>query len=363
MNSNLDPLFYYDLDLYKNEQNVIFKKVWHFVGFKFDLLNVNDYITIKINDTPIVIQNLKGEIKAFLNVCSHRFAILQTEKSGNRPLMCNYHGWSYDKDGIPSGIPKKPLFKQFSHDELCEMKLKEFKIDFCGNLVFVCISENAESLKEFLGDFYNELKLISFSIGEKIDINSFEINCNWKIVIENTLESYHVALVHANTLAKLKPSGLNFYFHNLNSSWETTLNISKIEGGYKKINNYFSPRKYDIEGYKHILVFPNLLISSTHGISYNFSLIEPLKVDKTKFTSYVFTSEKIGEIHSKPIIIKAFEESLVSFNRQVFEEDKFVCQLVQEGVVNTSLLGKLSEEEERVHHFQKNYLNYLHNDG
>ncbi|WP_426483844.1 aromatic ring-hydroxylating oxygenase subunit alpha [Flavobacterium sp. 2] len=361
MNSNIPAFHYYDNDVFLQESQVLFKKVWHFVGFKSDFLNDNDFITLKIGGTPIVVQNVRGTVKSFLNVCSHRFSILQQEKSGNRPLLCPYHGWAYDKEGIPSGIPKKPLFKKFTKEELCEMKLKEFKVSFCGNLCFVSLDENVESLEDFIGVFYKELESMSLTLGTKIDSNSMEIKANWKVIVENTLESYHVGLVHAETLAKLEPSGLDFSFDKKNSSWTSELNIVKDKGGYKKINSFYSPRDYEIDGYKHILIFPNLLISSTHGVSFNYSLIEPLDANNTRFTSYVFTA--LSESETKSIVIKAFEESLIAFNRQVFDEDKTVCQFVQEGVRHTNLSGKLSDEEERVHHFQNSYLKFLKNES
>ncbi|UUF12253.1 MULTISPECIES: aromatic ring-hydroxylating oxygenase subunit alpha [Flavobacterium] len=362
MNSNIPAFHYYDDAVFGQENNMLFKKVWHFVGFRSDFLNDNDFIALKIAGTPVVVQNVRGEIKSFLNVCSHRFSIIQQEASGNRPLVCPYHGWAYDKNGIPSGIPKKPLFKKFSKEELCEMKLKEFKISFCGDLCFVSLDEDIAPLEDFIGVFYDELKTMSLSLGNRIDVNSMEINANWKVIVENTLESYHVGLVHAETLAKLEPSGLDFAFDKNNSSWTSDLNIVKDKGGYKKINTHYSPRSYDIEGYKHILIFPNLLISSTHGISFNYSLIEPITPDSTKFTSYVFTTAT-ADSEKTPIVIKAFEESLIGFNREVFDEDKTVCQLVQQGVRHTNLSGKLSDEEERVHHFQKQYLKFLENES
>lgn len=361
MNSNIPAYHYYDDEIFLNENNKVFSKIWNFVGFKFDFLNDNDFVTIKIAGTPIVVQNLRGTIKCFLNVCSHRFSIIQEQDSGNRPLMCPYHGWAYDKDGIPSGIPKKPLFKKFTKDELCEMKLKEFNVSFCGNMCFVSINKDTKSLKDFLGGFYEELKIMSLSLGSRIDVNAMEIKANWKVIVENTLEGYHVDLIHSETIAKLAPSGLDFTFENNNSIFTTDLNIEKEKGGYKKINTYFFPRSYDIEGYRHLFVFPNLLISSTHGVSFNYSLIEPVTPDVSKFSSQVFIAKTDNEKES--IVIKAFEESLINFNRKVFDEDKEICQLVQKGVRHTTLSGKLSDEEERVHHFQRNYLNYLDNES
>ena len=38
--------------------------------------------TLEIFDYPILIQNFKGEIKAFENICPHRFNKIQTETRG-----------------------------------------------------------------------------------------------------------------------------------------------------------------------------------------------------------------------------------------------------------------------------------------
>ena len=361
MKSNIDAKYYYQEDIFKKEQQMLFSKTWNFIGFKSSLVNDNDFITKNIGGIPVVIQNFKGTIKSFLNVCSHRFSIIQQETTGNRPLMCPYHGWAYNKEGIPTGIPKKPMFKNFSKEELCELKLKEFKVAFCGNLCFLSLQDATESLSDFLGDFHDELELISLSIGDLIDINQMQLAANWKIIVENTLEGYHVNLVHASSLLKLKPtSDLTFEFSKNHSNWIGSFDIDRTVGGYKKVNSYYSPRSYDIEGYKHILIFPNLLISSTHGISYNFSLIEPIDAENTSFTSYVFVNK--SDKDKEPTVIKGFKESLIDFNRQVFDEDKTACELVQKGVAYTQHQGMLSLEEERVHHFQKVYLKII-NDG
>jgi phenylpropionate dioxygenase-like ring-hydroxylating dioxygenase large terminal subunit len=65
-----------------------------------------------------VLQNFKGEIRAFANICSHRFNRIQTEPRGNRPLMCAYHGWNFDESGFPRGMPRREGF-DLSDRELC----------------------------------------------------------------------------------------------------------------------------------------------------------------------------------------------------------------------------------------------------
>jgi phenylpropionate dioxygenase-like ring-hydroxylating dioxygenase large terminal subunit len=357
MKSNISPAYYHDGSVYLKEQNEIFKKNWHFIGFKEQLKNHNDYVTRSIGDTPVLVQNMKGEVKAFLNVCSHRFSILQQEISGNRPLVCPYHGWSYNQNGIPTGIPKKPMFENFSESELSDMCLTNYTIDFCGDLCFVTLDAAASNLKDFLGDFFAELEAMSFSMGDNIDFNSMEIAANWKIIVENTLESYHVGLIHTNTFRKLGASGIKFNFSSLHSNWDADLLVKRTDDSLKKIEAMFAPREYYIDGYKHFLVFPNLLISTTYGTSYNFSLIEPMAANKTRFNSYVFVAK--ADETAKKALLGAYKQVLLDFNREVFKEDKDICELVQKGVAHTALPGVLSLEEERVHSFQNEYVKLM----
>jgi hypothetical protein len=54
-----------------------------------------------------------------------------------------------------------------------------------------------------------------------------------------------------------------------------------------------------------------------------------------------------------------YKESLIEFNRKVFDEDKQICEEVQKGVVIIDKPGVLSLEEERVHAFQNNYIKQI----
>lgn len=357
MTSNIPAQYYFDPAVFEKEKSRLFRKTWSFAAFRSQLQNPNDFVTRTIADTPIVVQNTRGVIKAFLNVCSHRFSIIQQGQSGNRPLVCPYHGWAYDQNGVPSGIPKKPLFTDFSQDELMQMKLREFRVDFCGNLCFVTLDESGPDLRSYLGDFYAELEQMSLSLGRLIDVNELSIRANWKVIVENTLESYHVTSIHETTFKKLGAQGMDFTFTGFHSSWNAGLHVNRTDPANRKIEDLFADRQYKIDGYKHFIVFPNLLVSSTHGSSYNYSLIEPVSPETTRFTSYVFTATH-GE-SSKKALLAAYEQSLVAFNRQVFDEDRRICEAVQCGVPHTGQRGVLSLEEERVHAFQQHYISLM----
>ncbi|WP_044564337.1 Rieske 2Fe-2S domain-containing protein [Azospirillum sp. B4] len=69
-----------------------------------------DYLTGTAPDArgaaiPVVAQNFQGALKAFRNVCSHRYALIHDQPCGRGLLRCPYHGWVYDAAGVPIGIP------------------------------------------------------------------------------------------------------------------------------------------------------------------------------------------------------------------------------------------------------------------
>lgn len=354
MFSHITPNYYFDNNIFKKEQRNIFRKNWIFVGLKSELKKSNDFLTKKIGGIPVVIQNFNGEIKAFVNICSHRFSIIQTEKKGNRGLFCPYHGWAYDKKGKPCGIPQKSLFGNINNEDLEQLKLRNYSIEFCGDFMFIHITPPSQTLKEYLGEFYNELEIISSSKQEHVDTNDLTIKSNWKIIIENTLESYHVNLVHSETFKRLGASGLEFDFSNSHSKWVADLAMDENDPKLEKIHKKFILRDFKTKGYIHYLIYPNLLISTTYGISYNISIIEPINEKETNFSSNVFLSLNEGGS-----MIDLYKTSLIEFNRQVFDEDKIVCEYVQEGVENTEQHGILSLEEKRIHSFQENYINQM----
>jgi phenylpropionate dioxygenase-like ring-hydroxylating dioxygenase large terminal subunit len=353
MKALISPESYYKQNIFDLESDLLFSKSWMFVGFSTELMENNDFVTTELSGIPVVVQNFKGNIKAFRNVCSHRFSIIQTEKSGNRPFICPYHGWAYNESGLPTGIPKKPYFG-FSTEEIECLKLTEYQVARCGTLVFVKLIDDGVTLNDFLGSRFEEIETMSNSFGELIDCNEMVIDANWKIVVENTLESYHVNLIHKDTFRKLGTSGIKFDFEGAHSTWETDLKFAEEDKAVKTIHKPYKERQYSIPGYKHLLLFPNILISTTYGISFNLSVVRPIDAQSSSFKSYVFITKK-DTLKEKGALEAAYEDSLKEFNRTVFSEDKFICQQVQLGVKYTPYPGELSEEEGRVVKFQEAY--------
>ena len=342
---------YHDDKIFSLEKEKLFSNTWQLIGFKRDLENNRDYITENLAGLALVIRNCDGKIKAFHNVCSHRFNKICIHKKGNGFLKCGYHGWAYDDNGVPKGIPERECFENL---DVKALTLKEYQVDFCGEFVFVKLKEGGLSLKESMTGLYEIVQEIGNSLGEKVDTNEIEINANWKIVLENTLEGYHVKEIHPESINKLGIVSNNNQLFGANSMVEVTMKTTI--SSQKKIEKTFQSRPFQIDCYQHFLIFPNITIATAFGTSFSIQQIIPISSEKTRFISHVFAT-KLDETNLSPFLRKAFNSQAVSFNRQVFEEDAGVCETVHQGMKHTyKEFGPLHKDEERIFAFHQAYL-------
>ena len=166
---------------------------------------------------PIVIANDKGTIRAFHNVCSHRGAKLVHEKCSKRKtLLCPYHRWGYALDGrlmgtpdfdddetgkkVPEALREKFRTHHVKNFDKASMGLKPVRIDSALGLAFVNLDETAPPLNEWLGDLVPWLDdyMEATGLGKMHASHhiTYDIKANWKLLIENFLEYYHLPAVH-----------------------------------------------------------------------------------------------------------------------------------------------------------------------
>ena len=345
---------YRDPVVLASEYERLFGRTWNFAGFTFDLANGNDYISAEVAGKPILVQNFEGKLGAFLNVCSHRFSEIRCEQKGNGPLRCPYHGWTYDAEGVPVGIPSRPRFDGLSEDVIRSLALRKYRVEVCGTLVFVSVDSTVPTLRQFLGEAWSRIEIMSSSFGELIDRNELDMECNWKIAVENTLESYHVGFIHPKTFKMLGTSGTDFQFEGMHSVWNAGVSET-VARQMTKLEDILGSRPFRVKGYLHQLVFPALTIATTYGSSFALQQVAPRSATRTTFTSYVFATKLHREGDVKENARAVINDSVVKFNRAVFLEDKAICEAVQRGIRNGVGTGQLSDEELRVADFQKSY--------
>jgi choline monooxygenase len=344
--------YYYRSDIEKIELTNIFKKSWLCVGFTDDLHNHNDFITSQIGPHSIVVQNFRGKLRAFRNVCTHRFSRIQCDKKGNRQLMCPYHGWTFNSEGVPIGVPFNK--QSFNLDETAKknLALESYNIELCGRFVFVKMDKSGITLRDFLGKYYDALLHLTEICTDRFETASFEWNANWKMGMDNAAEGYHVPLVHSNSFALVLSLDLKIETeceHSLYTGNLTDRSLKWWNSVAKNIN--LIPSKIYPQ-YANFLIFPNIVITFSFGSLLTFQTLEPINSEKLRINSTAWlASNKSGAARDMVV------ESLTLFSETVRNEDKEICEIAQQGlqdlpVTRPPLLGSM---EGRIKHFQRSY--------
>ena len=358
MKALIPRAYYSDPDVFRAEQTAFFDGVWQLAGFASDLRQHDDYITVGIGQQSVVIQNFKGELHAFHNVCSHRLSRIRCEAQGNAPLRCQYHGWSYDQNGIPFSIPNRPMFESADVGDPTLLALSRWQVDTCNDLVFVRRSQQGPSLREFLQGAAPYLDQVGAAIAEKLGTTRMLVDANWKIVVENTLESYHASAVHSQTLLKLGVHGLDFRFdgpHSVHTSKPREVMNRTKEALY----HAFRSRPMVSDAYIHQLVFPNATLAVSYGMTFNINQIRAVGPRETEIIVHVFMT-KLGELEPREgALVRAMRPAIVELTNKIFLEDKAICEQVQLGMAEASRDAILSREEERIFRFQESYMQFM----
>src|SRR6266852_4639230 len=94
-------------EIYREELERLFARVWLFVGHESQIPNPGDYFVSGMGEESVILcRDRAGRIHVFLNSCRHRGMKVCRYDDGNTPIFtCPYHGWSYATDGKLAGVP------------------------------------------------------------------------------------------------------------------------------------------------------------------------------------------------------------------------------------------------------------------
>jgi benzoate/toluate 1,2-dioxygenase alpha subunit len=199
---------YTDPDIFNLEMERIFGRAWIFVGHDSQVPNEGDYVTTDIGQQPVIlIRHRDGDVHVLLNRCAHRGPKVCMEASGNaRSLTCIYHGWSYDTDGalIDVTMPEGSA-KDFDKSKFGLARAP--RIGRYRGFIFASLAATGPSFEEFLGPMKANIDdLVNRAPEGEILLDAghhrYFFRGNWKLQVENVLDSYHVPFSHASTVNK-----------------------------------------------------------------------------------------------------------------------------------------------------------------
>lgn len=200
----LPPEAYTQENFWCAERHTVFARNWVCIGFAHELRNVGDAVPVTIGGHPLVmVLNQSGEIGVFHNVCRHRCLMLVDQpKNVGKLIRCPYHAWAYDLDGHLRAAPHFGGINTQEPDGFvrAEHGLVPVRAQVWHDWVFVNIDGSAEPFDDYAASMIARLEGIDW---DKVDcigqLDFGEIACNWKLIMENFIEPYHVQFVHALT--------------------------------------------------------------------------------------------------------------------------------------------------------------------
>lgn len=320
------------------EQDALAKRCWQFIGPRELWPAPDSWLRRTLFNRDVFIQRFGDELRGYANICQHRGFPLRTEDSGQGLVQCGFHGWQYNRDGVPTGVPRNPELFQLSQEAKAALRLPAVRVESIGNLVFATTSDEAPPLVDYLDDLADVFRTVDADRGPMYAHHHFELAANWKLHAEITLDDYHLAGVHPTTFGvnpNLAVEGHVYEQHGPHSSYLWRKDAWwDFAPWWEKMRRGQNVR----EGYKIFNAFPAALIATFREGSFS-SVATPLSATRTRIDWFLWDwhdTNATPEMH----------QALIDWNFKVGPEDAGACERWQQAVDlfdRPPLFGKLEQ--------------------
>ncbi|MCX7381513.1 MAG: aromatic ring-hydroxylating dioxygenase subunit alpha [Alphaproteobacteria bacterium] len=185
--------FYADPAVYGRDIERMFLRHWLCVGHASQVADVGDFFTTDYGDESVLIVRGKDKvIRAMLNLCRHRGAEVCPAKSGNTALFaCPYHGWTYGLDGSLDSARHMPAeFDRGSHG------LRQIHCREVEGVLFISFAAEPLDFGHVETTLRGALGAYGWAAAKVVHRESYPLDANWKLAVENYVECYHCSPSH-----------------------------------------------------------------------------------------------------------------------------------------------------------------------
>ena len=326
------------------------QRFWHLVCHRSSVPEHNSFFRFRLGRFDLFIHNHGGHLSCYQNKCPHRGSRIVNELSGDTPLQCPYHGWSFQP--TRTSVPRYDTFSLNVNDPR-QARLNQWQTFEVSGFVFVS-SDPASSVQQQVGeDAFCRLQSYGASIYSCHSSHSIDFAAPWMLAVENALESYHVPSVHPATLGLIGlADGVNT-FSDWSSFWYASTSSKKLIASSRII-----ARCIDVEdrreGYSSLYLFPFAMLSTTETLSFALQLYQPSPLVQncnTVLRTSLYIPRIVNSAMRDPVM--AFYDSSARMNRLIFEEDARVSSLVPLESWDVEPLVYASSLELKINHFRE----------
>ena len=266
--AGLAARYYTDDRVADLEKEHIFARSWQLACHESDLPAVGARIVVPIAGREVLVVRTETGLAAHLNVCRHRGSRLVTggEPAG-KAIRCTYHGWTYHLDGSLVGAPEGKSIPCLDRPSL---GLFPAQVESFLGFVFVNLDRAATSLAAQLVGL--DEKIRRYMGADLLPVGKYRIfnddeqqDANWKIIVDNYLEGYHVPVAHPGLMRLLDYQRYTVETTEHYAYFEVPLrdkpSSNLLERTYQRLASPMPGlRDEDRRMWRYLAIYPNTLI-------------------------------------------------------------------------------------------------------
>ncbi len=320
------------------EKERILSKSWLCVGRVDSLAKAGQAICVEVADESVlIVRDRLDSLHGFFNVCRHRGTRLCTEESAEfrSTIRCPYHGWAYGLDGR---LLAAPNLREMPPSVKERHGLRPVGLTQWAGYVWVCLDDEGDSLAAQVEPQLLH-RLGSLEVLERYRLEDlsptktivYDVQANWKALVENFTECYHCRAIHPELMAAI-PEFASGYGSISGGRGHGAELAAGLEGFSRSGHATRRPLPGLEPGerlFYGVILLPNvfLILVPDHVV---FFRLEPLAPDQTRVTcDWLFEREALADPAFDP---SDAVELLDITNRQDFE----VCERCQLGMGSRS---------------------------
>ena len=320
---------YIDDAVFRRENETLLYDNWAGLAIASDVPDPGDALPLTFLGMPLLlIRDKANQVRVFQNTCRHRGMILVDEpRKIEGVIRCPYHSWCYATTGELVTTPHVggPGHNTAEEIDRATLGLVEIRSHVWMDVVWINVSGDADPFEEAHAALLQRWREFDHPVYHGGTDSRFvlDVNCNWKLAVENYCESYHLPWVHP---------GLNSY-----SRLEDHYHIEEAgrfsgqgTSVYRQIKSDDGATFPDFPGLsdtwdtaaEYIAVYPNVLLGVHRDHTFAILLV-PQAPDRTL--------EQIHIYYPSPDTDAALRKKNAAQWKEVFVEDIHVVEGMQRG--------------------------------
>lgn len=324
-NGTINPEVYFAEGRLDQEIKHVFRRSPLVVGHSSEVPRAGSQCAKDLLDTPVLLtRDRNANVRVYLNACRHRGTrLLQSGHSRQGPsFVCPYHNWTYSLEGDLIHVPCEDAFPALKRSAKGLIELPSTE---AGGLIWASLDpEWKPDWNEYLAAIDQDLDGLKLPNQVVFKTISTVRQCNWKLVIDAFLESYHIQRLHRHTIAP-------FFMDNVATLEPVGQHIRTAVARDRFAELTDLPRDQWDER-EHVtmafILFPNTVMIF-HPDYVSLITLWPQAPDRTQFCHTMLIPSEL----ETPDWKEHWDKSLNLIEGGVFQaEDLFVCEEIQAGL-------------------------------